>query len=116
MAVDASGAIVATASTAHEIRLWDVSGGFCTHSFAGHTGIVLAVLFHSRELLLASAGDDGDVLLWNLVTKKKRAALRGHVSAVTALAWTRDEWHLLSGGRDKVVGKSGLPHADACLE
>jgi U3 small nucleolar RNA-associated protein 13 len=103
MAVDASGALVATASAAHEIRIWDVPGGFCTHSFSGHTGIVLSVLFHSRELLLVSSGDDGTIILWDMVTKKRRAALRGHVSAVTALAWSRDEWNLLSAGRDKVV-------------
>jgi U3 small nucleolar RNA-associated protein 13 len=103
MVVDASGALVATASAAHEIRVWDVPGGFCTHSFAGHTGLVLSVLFHSRELILASAGDDGAVILWDLVTKKKRTALRGHVSAVTALCWSRDEWHLLSAGRDQTV-------------
>ena len=103
MAVDASGGLIATASTAHELRVWDVSGGFCTHSFTGHRGIILAVLFHSRELLLASAGDDGTVILWDLVAKKKRATLCGHVSAVPALAWSQDEWTLLSAGRDKVV-------------
>ena len=103
MAVDASGALVATASAMHEVRVWDVPGGFCTHSFSGHTGLILDALFHSRELLLATAGDDGVVMLWDLVTKKKRAALRGHVSAVTAMRWSADERHLLSAGRDKVV-------------
>ena len=103
MAVDASGALVATGCSAHEIRVWDVPGGFCTHSFSGHNGLVLRVIFHSRELLLASAGDDGTVVIWDLVTKKKKCGLRGHVSAVTALAWSQDEWHLLSASRDKTV-------------
>jgi U3 small nucleolar RNA-associated protein 13 len=103
MAVDASGALVATASAAHEIRVWDVPGGFCTHSFSGHSGIVLCVVFHTRELLLATSGDDGAVILWDLVTKKQRAIFCGHVSAVTALAWTPDHWGLLAAGRDSVV-------------
>ena len=104
MAADASGALLATGCAAGEIRVWDVPGGFCTHSFAGgHTGLVLALTFHSRELLLASAGDDGAVVLWDLVTKKQRKKLSGHVSAVAALAWAPGGWHLLSAGRDQVV-------------
>lgn len=103
MAVDASGALVASASAAHEIRVWDVPGGFCTHSFSGHSGIILCVIFHTRELLLATSGDDGAVILWDLVTKKRRVAFNGHVSAVTALAWTPDHWGLVAGGRDSVV-------------
>lgn len=36
MAVDSSGGYVATASADRSIRVWDIQGGFCTHSFTGH--------------------------------------------------------------------------------
>lgn len=29
--------------------------------------------------------------------------MQAHFSAVTSLAWSPDGWHLLSGGRDKIV-------------
>lgn len=65
---------------------------------------MLRVLFHPKQLLLFSSSDDGDVRVWDLVTKSCTYSLRGgHLSAVPALALSPDGWHLVSGGRDKVV-------------
>lgn len=36
MACDASGGLLASAGADRSVRVWDVDGGFCTHSFAGH--------------------------------------------------------------------------------
>jgi WD40 repeat protein len=36
LAVDASGGLLATGSADRTVRVWDVDGGFCTHSFSGH--------------------------------------------------------------------------------
>lgn len=60
-AIDASGGFVATAGADRMVKVWDLQGGFCTHSFAGHEGVVLRVLFHPKQLLLFSAGDDSQV-------------------------------------------------------
>lgn len=67
------------------------------------SGIVLKVLFHPKQLMLFSAGDDADVRVWDLVDKSCVAVLKGHFSAVTCLGLSPDGWLLLSGGRDKVV-------------
>ena len=76
IAVDASGGLVATASADKEVRVWDVAGGFATHAFKGHAGVVLKVLFHPRQLLLVSAGDDSLVNVWDLVDKRCTATLQ----------------------------------------
>jgi U3 small nucleolar RNA-associated protein 13 len=60
-AVDASGGFVATAGADRLVKVWDLQGGFCTHSFSGHEGVVLKVLFHPKQLMLFSAGDDAQV-------------------------------------------------------
>lgn len=36
LAVDDSGALLASASADNSVRVWDAAGGFCTHVFTGH--------------------------------------------------------------------------------
>ena len=61
------------------------------------------MLFHPKQLLLLSSCDAGEVRVWDLVTKACAFKLVGHMSAVPALSLSPDGWHLLSGGRDRVV-------------
>ena len=46
MACHASGGLLATAGADRKVLVWDVDGGFCTHYFKGHKGVVSSVLFH----------------------------------------------------------------------
>lgn len=46
MACDASGGLLATAGADRKVLVWDVDGGFCTHYFKGHKGIVTCIMFH----------------------------------------------------------------------
>jgi U3 small nucleolar RNA-associated protein 13 len=80
--------------------------GHCTHSFRGHKGIVLRVLFHPepRRLLLFTASDDAEVKMWDLKSRSLLASLDGHFSAVTGLGVSPCGGMLLSAGRDKVRG------------
>lgn len=103
VAFDASGGYIATGSAAREVKIWDADAGYCTHSLLEHAGVVFRVLFHPSFPLLATAGDDGVVVISELTSKKVVFKLTGHVSAVTAIAWTLDGQHILSAGRDKVV-------------
>lgn len=105
MACDASGGLLATAGSDRKVRVWDVAGGFCTHYFKGHKGVVTTILFHPDpdHLLLFSGSDDATVRVWDLVGKKCLAVLEKHFSTVTSLAVSEDGWTLLSAGRDKVV-------------
>lgn len=46
MAMDPSGGLLATASADRSVLVWDVDGGFCTHAFRGHKGVVTSIVFH----------------------------------------------------------------------
>ena len=66
---------------------------------SGHAGPVRDVAWEPNGRLLASAGDDGSVYLWNLASKHELACFRGHAGPVNALAWISPE-QLISGGSD----------------
>jgi WD40 repeat protein len=69
----------------------------------GHGGPVLALAFPPGFKLLASAGWDGSVILWDPVQEAERLTLHGHKGAVTSLAFTEDQRLLASAGHDGTV-------------
>lgn len=115
MACHVSGGLLATGGADRKVMVWDVDGGFCTHFFKGHDGVVSTVLFHpdSNRSLLFSGSDDGTIRVWDLLAKKCASTLRGHDSTVTSLAFSEDGLTLLAAGRDKVVSLWDL-HNYAC--
>lgn len=46
MACHPSGGLLATGGADRKVLVWDVDGGFCTHYFKGHGGVVSCVIFH----------------------------------------------------------------------
>jgi U3 small nucleolar RNA-associated protein 13 len=76
MAYDATGTLLATGGSDRTVKVWDVPGGFCTHNFRGHEGIVTLVQFHPdpRRELLFSCADDTTVRMWTLATAAGAAA------------------------------------------
>lgn len=46
MACHGSGGLLATSGSDRKVLVWDVDGGFCTHYFKGHKGVVTSIMFH----------------------------------------------------------------------
>jgi WD40 repeat protein len=68
----------------------------------GHGGAALAVAWSPDGRLLASAGLDGRVRIWEPQTGVLRARLPGYADAVAGLAWSADGATLASGGEGAV--------------
>jgi hypothetical protein len=64
----------------------------------GHHGPVAAVAFAPDGRVLASAGKDRMIRLWDIAGGKERAVLAGHRDAALALAFTPDGKTLVSAG------------------
>ena len=111
LAFDATGTLLASGTSVGLVNVWDVQGGFGTHSFRGHTGVVSALLFPRKgsQLELYSAGEDGQIRVWDLLKSSCRFVLEEHLSMVTGLAQGfLDEERLVSVGRDKVINMWSL--------
>lgn len=71
----------------------------------GHTSSVLAIGYSPDGKLLASAGADKTIRLWNPTTGEATAVLEGHHYIAKSIAFTPDGRTLMSGAGQFVDGK-----------
>lgn len=132
-AVDPTSSLLATGGADGIVKVWDLRGGFVTHTFHGHSGVISALHFFQVEASqeqptkskkrksrqqedteepadeatigyrLASGGEDGKVRIWDMHKRKAVATLDSHVSVVRSLDYSPEQKLLLSGSRDKTV-------------
>lgn len=116
--VESTGSLLATGGADGTVKVWDIRGGFATHNFHPHGGIVSALLFFKTKsydetrinqskttspLMLASAGEDGKVKVHDLMSRKLVATLESHVSLVRTLSFSESKQIILSASRDRTM-------------
>ncbi|MBP1703575.1 MAG: hypothetical protein H6Q38_2682 [Chloroflexi bacterium] len=112
------GKLLAVGDSDNHILLWDPAQSFRSGNLkypqpvllSGHNGqpdtsraLIWNVLFSSDGTLLASAGGDGTVRIWDVNQGRLLFTLTGHTNAVTSLAFSPDNRILASGSLDGTV-------------
>lgn len=88
--------------------VWDIEGGYATHSLRGHEGNISAIAFKPhpvsvQQLVVAEEG--GGVRIWDLITSQCAAIMKEHYSAVKSIIFSPDpQGHIMiTAGRDRVL-------------
>lgn len=87
------------------IRIWNARTGRLVRTLNSvHSKTSVKTLAVSPDSsILASGGDDNNVILWDLKTGRRTRTIAAHTAAVNAIAFSRDGKTLASGSDDKTV-------------
>ncbi|HEV3083025.1 MAG TPA: protein kinase [Gemmataceae bacterium] len=95
---------IAVGDNKGKVRLWKSPFGARPPTIlGGHQAYVLGLSFSKDGRRLASAADDGTVMLWDLATGHGSAAENVHTGSAHGVAFSPDGAHLLSCGEDGSV-------------
>lgn len=104
-ASEGTSSLFAFGGTDGTITVWDIGGGYVTHSLTGHGATISTITFYGslnqKDWKLASGDTHGVVKIWDLIKRKAIHTYKEHNSAVRGVSFY--ESYFLSGGRDEVV-------------
>jgi WD40 repeat protein len=118
VAVSPDGKLVAAGGSERLIHVWEVETGKKVVDLPGHVdpkvpvrfgfegriiGSIRTLAFSKDSRLLASAGQDSSIILWDLSTKQKVRQFTSPEDRVNCVTFTADGKQLVSGGSQGII-------------
>jgi mono/diheme cytochrome c family protein len=85
------------------LRIADTASGAITASWPAHADTIFDIAVSGDGKILATAGGDKLVKMWDVATHKETARFEGHVAQVLTLAFDAKSTQLVSGGADQQI-------------
>jgi WD40 repeat protein len=101
IALSPDGKTLASASLDHTVKIWQIATGKCLRTLA-ETDEVYTVTFLNNHIV-ANAGDQGLITLWNIKTGKSLIRLTGHHDRIWSLVSIPDSSRLISSSDDRTI-------------
>ena len=96
------GLTLASGDSSGIVKLWDLKGGTCLHTFIGHHGNVEGVCFNPDSSMLATAGGL-KIKFWEVESGREILSVKAHEDDILCLDFAKDGSKLVSGSWDKTV-------------
>lgn len=120
VAFSPKGSIVASATGAHTVLLWDVTDTANVRPYgpplSGHEDNVISVAFSPDGTTLASGSRDRTIRLWDVATGQLRYTFSGHKEFVLSVVFSPDGTLLASSSRDKTIRLWNVATGQLCME
>ena len=96
---------LATAHKHQDIRLWDLSKKSLLSTLKGHSAPVNTIKASKNEKFLYSAGEDLEIIIWEVRTAKilRKFGKEQHARPISTLDISPDSKFLVSGSEDKTI-------------
>jgi WD40 repeat protein len=103
VAFSPDGALIASGSDDHMVRVWHVATGRLIRRLEGHSSAVTAVAISPDGSAIASASNDRTVRLWDAHSGRLLRTLQGHVYYVYAVAFDPQGRWLATASWDRTI-------------
>ena len=114
--LNSDASLIATGSNQGGIKIWKTADGREQITLPAHNGVINGMVFHPKQLQLATAGADGTIQIWTLSPKAGDDSpsqqplvlsglkqIKAHPGGVTSVVFSPDGQSLFSSGADKLV-------------
>lgn len=86
----------------NRVAIWNTEGELI-QTLAGHRAAVRDLAFTPDSMQLLSAGDDSEIILWNIASGDEAKRYEGHTDSVSSVSFNTDGSQFLSGSLDEHV-------------